>query len=36
MDNKELKRFLAGFGVAGLIAGAGLTLGVNADAAGSG
>ncbi len=27
MDIRELKKFLAGFGIAGLIAGAGLTLG---------
>ena len=35
MENKELKKFLAGFGIAGLIAGAGLTLGAGASAAGS-
>lgn len=29
MDTKDLKKYLAGFGIAGLIAGAGLTLGSN-------
>jgi radical SAM modification target selenobiotic family peptide len=27
MDNRELKKFLAGFGIAGLLAGAGLIIG---------
>jgi len=35
MDTKDLKKFLAGFGIAGLVAGAGLTLGTTAGAAGS-
>jgi radical SAM modification target selenobiotic family peptide len=35
MDNRELKKFLAGFGIAGLIAGAGLTLGSSISSAGS-
>jgi radical SAM modification target selenobiotic family peptide len=29
MDVRELKKFLAGFGIAGLLAGAGLILGGN-------
>ncbi|HUL01042.1 MAG TPA: SbtA family thio(seleno)oxazole RiPP natural product precursor [Nitrospirota bacterium] len=29
MDIQELKKFLAGFGIAGLLAGAGLVLGAN-------
>lgn len=33
MEKKDLKKFLAGFGIAGLIAGAGLTLGANSSAA---
>ena len=33
MENKELKKFLAGLGVAGLIAGAGLTLGAGTSGA---
>jgi len=33
MDIQELKKFLAGFGIAGLLVGAGLVLGVNASAA---
>ncbi len=28
MDTQDLKKYLAGFGIAGLIAGAGLTLGL--------
>lgn len=36
MDSQELKRFLAGFGIAGLIAGAGLTLGAGSSTADSG
>jgi radical SAM modification target selenobiotic family peptide len=36
MDIQELKKFLAGFGIAGLLAGAGLVLGTNANAAQSG
>jgi radical SAM modification target selenobiotic family peptide len=35
MENQELKKFLAGFGIVGLIAGAGLTLGAVTSAAGS-
>jgi radical SAM modification target selenobiotic family peptide len=35
MENQDLKKFLAGFGIAGLIAGAGLTLGAAPSAAGS-
>jgi radical SAM modification target selenobiotic family peptide len=35
MENQELKKFLAGFGIAGLIAGAGLTLGAGTSVAGS-
>lgn len=27
MDTQDLKKYLAGFGIAGLLAGAGLTLG---------
>ena len=30
MDTKDLKKFLAGFGIAGLIAGAGLAVGPDA------
>ena len=30
MDSQDLKKYLAGFGVAGLIAGAGLMLGTGA------
>jgi radical SAM modification target selenobiotic family peptide len=33
MDIRELKKFLAGFGIAGLIAGAGLVLGGSISAA---
>jgi radical SAM modification target selenobiotic family peptide len=33
MDIQDLKKYLAGFGIAGLIAGAGLVLGGNAVAA---
>jgi radical SAM modification target selenobiotic family peptide len=33
MDIRELKKFLAGFGIAGLIAGAGLVLGGSSNAA---
>ena len=37
MESQELKRFLAGFGIAGLIAGAGLSIGANtSSASGSG
>lgn len=36
MEPQDLKKFLAGFGIAGLIAGAGLTLGAGTGAAGSG
>ena len=37
MESQELKRFLAGFGIAGLIANAGLSLGAGTNgAAGSG
>lgn len=35
MDSQELKKYLAGFGMAGLIAGAGLTLGAGSSTAGS-
>jgi len=35
MDIRELKKFLAGFGIAGLIAGAGLILGSGTGIAGS-
>jgi len=30
MDTKDLKKYLAGFGIAGLLAGAGLALGTGA------
>ncbi len=33
MDIQELKKLLAGFGIAGLVAGAGLTLGATTGAA---
>jgi len=33
METQELKKFLAGLGVAGLIAGAGLTLGAGTGGA---
>jgi radical SAM modification target selenobiotic family peptide len=33
MENKELKKLLAGLGIAGLIAGAGLTLGAGTGGA---
>jgi len=33
MDIQELKKFLAGFGIAGLLAGAGLVLGGSLGAA---
>jgi radical SAM modification target selenobiotic family peptide len=36
MNVQDLKKFLAGFGMAGLIAGAGLALGGSAGAAMSG
>ncbi len=36
MDIQELKKFLAGFGIAGLLAGAGLVLGADGKAAQSG
>jgi radical SAM modification target selenobiotic family peptide len=29
METKDLKKYLAGFGIAGLLAGAGLAVGVN-------
>jgi radical SAM modification target selenobiotic family peptide len=35
METRELKKFLAGFGIAGLIAGAGLAAASTAQAAGS-
>ncbi|HYA86867.1 MAG TPA: SbtA family thio(seleno)oxazole RiPP natural product precursor [Nitrospirota bacterium] len=36
MDTRDLKKYLAGFGIAGLIAGAGLAVGAGAsNAAGS-
>lgn len=35
MDIKELKKILAGFGIAGLVAGAGLTLSATTSTAGS-
>jgi len=35
MDIKELKKLLAGLGVAGLVAGAGLTLNATTSTAGS-
>jgi radical SAM modification target selenobiotic family peptide len=35
MDIQELKKILAGFGIAGLVAGAGLTLGATTSTAGS-
>jgi radical SAM modification target selenobiotic family peptide len=36
MEIRDLKKFLAGFGIAGLLAGAGLTLGGSASFAESG
>jgi len=36
MDTKELKKVLAGFGIAGLLAGAGLGVSVNTAHGGSG
>ena len=35
METKDLKKFLAGFGIAGLIAGAGLAAAPSAEAAGN-
>jgi len=35
MEIQKLKKILSGFGIAGLIAGAGLTLGAGTGAAGS-
>ena len=36
MDIQELKKLVAGLGIAGLVAGAGLTLGATSSTAGSG
>jgi radical SAM modification target selenobiotic family peptide len=36
MDNKALKKLLAGFGIVGLVAGAGLTLSATSGTAASG
>jgi radical SAM modification target selenobiotic family peptide len=35
MDTKDLKKYLAGFGIAGLIAGAGLVVGTGTSNAAS-
>ena len=36
METKDLKKYLAGFGIAGLLAGAGLAVGAGADNAAGG
>ena len=36
MDTKDLKKYLAGFGIAGLLAGAGLATGAGTSTAESG
>ena len=36
METKDLKKYLAGFGIAGLLAGAGLAVGAGSDKAAGG